>query len=197
MTNGDKNEGNIVRVEQLHDKYPTHLQPASFWEELGRTIATFGFLENCLTKAIFAYGMIKEFDDDDELEEAYMAFIREMEKTLSDALGALIEKFRRSVEAHREPPFDGFDKLITKLQNAKEYRNVISHGFWQHPDGESRSLPFFVNRKGEIYDQPMDTNFLASIRHHVVELSCEVINTVTARGWQFPSSGGPGKPVHP
>ena len=34
--------------------YPTHAHQPEFWEALGRSVATFGFLEEVLLKAIFA-----------------------------------------------------------------------------------------------------------------------------------------------
>jgi hypothetical protein len=45
----------IVDIENLPASFPTHRHSAAFWENLGRTVATFGFLEEVLGKAIFAF----------------------------------------------------------------------------------------------------------------------------------------------
>ena len=39
---------------QLPANYPTHRHGAEFWDALGRAVATFGFLEWVLGRAIFA-----------------------------------------------------------------------------------------------------------------------------------------------
>ncbi|MCI0466534.1 MAG: hypothetical protein L0Y57_05950, partial [Beijerinckiaceae bacterium] len=39
--------------DKLPAQFPTHLHPPAFWEALGRVVATFGFLEETLGKAIF------------------------------------------------------------------------------------------------------------------------------------------------
>ena len=43
-----------VNQDGLPNKFPTDGHEAAFWESLGRTVATFGFLEEVLGKAIFA-----------------------------------------------------------------------------------------------------------------------------------------------
>ena len=43
----------FVDEDGLPDGFPTHGHEAAFWESLGRAVATFGFLEEILEKAIF------------------------------------------------------------------------------------------------------------------------------------------------
>jgi hypothetical protein len=49
----------IVDIKNLPASFPTHRHSAAFWENLGRTVATFGFLEEVLGKAIFAFTATK------------------------------------------------------------------------------------------------------------------------------------------
>ena len=56
-------------------------------------------------------------------------------------------------------------------------------------------MPFFVDKKKRIFETPIDVAYLGQVRQHVVELICNVINTVTHMGWQFPGSSGPGNPI--
>ncbi len=65
------------------------------------------------------------------------------------------------------------------------------------PDEAGRSVPLFVTKKMEIFETPIDVAFLRNIQRAVAEFSCDVINTVTSQGLQFPGSKGPGKPVRP
>ena len=154
----------VVNLENLPEWYPTHIQDTKFWEALGRTVATYGFLEETLGKAIFAFTATREFADD-EIPAAFEKWCGQLPAMLSDSLGSLIEK---------------------------RLRDVFCHGSWQKPDEYGRSIPFFVNRKIEIFQEPVNDQYLDQVRRHVVDLACSVISSVTYMGWQFPSSGGPG-----
>jgi hypothetical protein len=99
----------VVAFDQLPPSFPTQAHAPAFWEALGRAVATFGFLEETLGKAIFAYTGMREIPEE-QINAAY-------------------------------------EKWILTLQH---------------------------------------------VERGVAELACEVINTVTHMGWQFPGSSGPG-----
>ena len=42
----------IVDMDTLPADFPTHRHKSEFWEKLGRAVATYGFLEEVLGKAI-------------------------------------------------------------------------------------------------------------------------------------------------
>lgn len=69
MTN-EKPTRCVVDQSALPENYPTQRHEAYFWECLGRTVATFGFLEEVLTKAIFAFTATTNYPED-EVEKAY------------------------------------------------------------------------------------------------------------------------------
>jgi hypothetical protein len=46
-----------------------------------------------------------------------------------------------------------------------------------------------------VWDTPIDIPYLKQTQKAVAELVCEVVNTVTHMGWQFPGSRGPGKTI--
>src|SRR6185437_4159400 len=89
------------------------------------------------------------------------------------------------------------DDLVEALREATKLRNVLCHRSWRSPDHLGRSVPFFVNRQKEVFETAIGLGFLRQLRQHVVDLICEVMNTVTHMGWQFPGPIGPGKPVWP
>lgn len=178
----------------LPDQFPTHRHASQFWEELGRTVATYGFLEEMLGKAIFAFSGTKTYSDD-AVAAALAKWQIMLEKALTDALGALIIGYERAAKANGGLAMENFDDLITKLKKATEIRNAICHGSWRPPNEEGASKLHFVNRKLETFDTPVDVAYLQHLREHVVELCLAVINTVTMTGYQFPGLSGPGKPV--
>ena len=56
-----------------------------FWENLGRTIATFGFLEEVLGKAIFAFTATTRYPES-EVEAAFEKWLPTLERALIDQL---------------------------------------------------------------------------------------------------------------
>lgn len=102
--------------------------------------------------------------------------------------------FGRSVKDNEECKLENADDLVDAIKKDSEYRNVLCHGSWRPPDSKAASIPFFVNRKKEIFDLPLNADQLSQIRQHVRSLIFEVVDSVTLMGWQFPG-GGPGKSI--
>jgi hypothetical protein len=194
LTGGAEPKRYIVSDKGLPDDFPTHAHRSEFWEELGRTVATFGFLEETLGKAIFSFTATREIPEDQtqaELEK----WLPKLERALSDPLNGLLEAYGKAVRDNKAATISNLDSLLEGLRKAAVIRNVICHGSWRAPDEHGRSVPFFVDRKNKIFDTSIDVGYLRQLRRHVVELTCAVINTVTHMGWQFPGSSGPGNPI--
>lgn len=194
MSDQAARDGFAIDRNQLPDGYPTHGHSAVFWEELGRTVATFGFLEEVLGKAIFAFTGTREASDDC-IELEYQKWLPMLERALSDQLGNLIKSYCDAVKKNGNANLTSMDDLLNDLRAASRLRNVLCHGSRRIPDAQGKSLPHFVNRHNEVFDTPIDATYLRQVRKHVVELACSVIDTVTRMGWQFPGSSGPGEPI--
>lgn len=179
----------------LPDLFPTHAHPPKFWEALGRTIATFGFLEEVLGKAIFAFTGTRRFASRAEAEEAFRSWLPTLERALHDALGGLIDTYGKAVRDHSGATIENLEELLTDLRAASAIRNVLCHGSWRKPDAHGRSVPLFVTRKLQVFDTGVDVAFLDRTRRDAVGLATSVIETVTHMGWQFPGSSGPGNPI--
>jgi uncharacterized protein (DUF2132 family) len=182
-----------VSIDELPECFPTHKQDAAFWESLGRAVATFGFLEEVLLKAIFSFSSTTKYSEE-KIEAEYLKWGVMLEKSLSDQLWALTETY---VKVVKNSQYKGIvtDELKSNLFEASSIRNVLCHGSWGLPNAEGASIPFFINKKKEIFDSPIDVDFLNQVQQHVKELCCDVINTVTQTGLQFPGFKGPGKPL--
>ncbi len=195
---GDARErqGYVVDINSLPPGFPTHLHSADFWEQFGRTVATFGHLEEVLGKAIFALTATVRYEET-EVQGAFERWLPTLERALIDPLGGLIESTGRACRSHPDVTFSNIDDLLNELRRASAIRNVLCHGSWQSPDAEGRSLPLFVDRQKEVFCTPVDVEYLHQTQRAVVELTCHVINTVTSMGWQFPGTKGPGTVVYP
>ncbi len=187
-------KSHTVDLDALPNKFPTNRHEAIFWESLGRVVATFGFLEETLAKAIFAFTATKPYNED-EVQKVLEAWLPKLQHALSDQLWNLIESYAKAVREHPHATIDNLDFLEERLKDTVEIRNVICHGSWPPPDTGGASIPFFVNKKQLRFNTPIDVGYLVQVQKSVSELICGVVNTVTHMGWQFPGSNGPGKVI--
>ncbi|WP_230383104.1 hypothetical protein [Paracoccus shanxieyensis] len=65
----------IIDRSKLPEGFPTHRHAAEFWEQLGRVIASFGFLEEVLGKAIFAFTATRRYSSA-EIHAEYEAWLK-------------------------------------------------------------------------------------------------------------------------
>ncbi len=89
----------------------------------------------------------------------------------------------------------GRSTIYKLLKEASKTRNVLCHGSWRPPNSNKASIPFFINRKMERFETPIDIEYLDQVQTHSTELICAVVDTVTRMGWQFPGTDGPGKVI--
>jgi hypothetical protein len=184
-----------VDCDKLPAQFPTHLHPVAFWEALGRVVATFGFLEEILGKAIFCFTATRVYPET-EIQAAYEKWLPTLQRALSDPLGGLIDSYEKAVIENPKATISDLEEVIGHLRKASIIRNVLCHGSWnRRPDEQGRSLPRFINRKNEIFETPINLAYLNQVQRHTAELACAVINTVTQMGYQFPGSNGPGNPI--
>ena len=184
----------IVDLTTLPADFPTHRHDAVFWERLGRTVATYGFLEEILCKAIFSFTATKRYEAT-EIDAALESWLPTLERALTNPLGKLIDQYGKAVRDHPDAVVETLDALLDDLREAARLRNVLCHGSWSAPDDNGASVPRFVDQKLNVFDTPIDCTFLDQVQRHVAEVSCAVINSVTQMGWQFPGSSGPGAPI--
>lgn len=196
MPESETRKGHIIDRVALHADYPTQCHQPAFWEELGRTVAAFGFLEEMLGKAIFALSGTKEFDPEGD-PDAFNEWIKTIEKALTDQLGGLIMSYESALAENQRTKDNDYSAYLAELQQAKDIRNVLCHGSWDKPDGQGRSVPKFVNRKLDIFETPVDVEFIKQTRSGLRHIICDVLDSVTSVGYQFLGSGSPGEQLWP
>ena len=186
--------GSVIQQSALPPGFPTHRHSPEFWESLGRAVATFGFLEDALSKAIFGLTATTHYAEKD-VEAAYNAWLPTLERALVDPLGNLIDVYGKALRNNQDANVENLDDLLTDLRSASALRNVICHASWPPPDATGAAVPSFVNKKHEVFQTLVDISFLQQLQKSAADLACAVINTVTHMGWQFPGSSGPGETI--
>lgn len=162
--------GYVINRAGLPENYPTHAHDPEFWEALGRAVATFGFLEEVLLKAIFATTATTPYDEG-EIEAAYKAWVPTLTRSLSDPLGNLIATYGKAVRSNTNLKIENFSVLLDDLRKASKIRNAICHGSWRTPNSEGLSIPFYVNKQGEVFDISIGVAFLAQLRKTTTDLA--------------------------
>lgn len=203
MSNSEPNQGRstpqgyVIDKARLPAQFPTQAHAPSFWECLGRAVATFGFLEETLARAIFALtGSVRPTGDEAAIKAVVDAWSVDLEKALKEQLHDLIVRFDNAVQQHPESRFEPASRaeLVNALQEARKHRNAICHASWGLPDAHGASK-MFHNRNPQTVPDSIDCAYLEQLQRHAVELACEVMNAVTHMGYQFPGTSGPGRPL--
>ena len=186
-----------VDCSKLPPLYPTHLHDAAFWCSLGRAVATFGYLEEMLKQAVFALTGSVPVPATGQ-DEAVEQWGKLLERTIVMTLSPLIDNLAKAVKEHPKARIDNLDEFIQHLRDAAKMRNVICHSSWKPPAANGSAQAFYVTGKPgdqRVLGTPVTVEWLDQLREHTAELACEVINTVTHMGYQFPGGNGPGRPV--
>lgn len=185
----------IVDKSSLPPLFPTHLHSPSFWEALGRTVATFGFMEDVLGRAVFALDATRLYVSEEELRAAYGVWQSRLERSLYEPLGPLITMYEQALRGRQNIEPSALEVLVPALRSAAIVRNVICHSSWGEPDQSGQSVPRFMNRRLEFFEGRIDVDWLLRTQQHAMHLTCDVISSVTLLGLQFPGSDGPGQPI--
>jgi hypothetical protein len=184
----------VINRSALPTEFPTQRHPPEFWEQLGRTVASFGFLEETLAKAIFAFTATTQYSEEG-VQKVLAKWPDQLKLALSDTLYPLAEVYAKVVREYQDSDFQNLNDLIDDIKKAADIRNALCHGSWHQPDASGKSELFFFNKSAEKFDTRIDTAYLRRVQDHVVDLICAVISSVTAMGWQFPGGAGPGEEI--
>lgn len=121
MNNAPEHKHFVVDIKTLPPLFPTHRHSVMFWENLGRTIATFGFLEEVLGKAIFAFSATTPYPES-EVEAAFEKWLPTLERALIDPLGGLVDAYGKAVRNNSEATITNLDDLLSELRKASVIR---------------------------------------------------------------------------
>jgi hypothetical protein len=189
----------IIDRKSLPEMFPTHQHAPEFWEHLGRAIASFGFLEDTLKKAYFAFTGTTPVAPKDA-EKAVEQWGKKLEKIMTMQLWNLANEFEVAATANPSCSTENVGELVADIKKVAELRNILCHGSWMLPDNEGKSLPRFSKKHrvtGKIVPSTdkIGIEYLSQVQAHVTDLICSVVDTVTHMGYQFPGGAGPGKPI--
>lgn len=177
---------------KLPAEWPTHRGTPAFWEELGRAVAAFGFLEDTLARACFALTAIREYASIVEAEAAFPKWRMKLERSLTDTLTSLTSRLREAFENDDRVPADVGSDIVRRLRDLAVWRNVHCHGAWVRFDADGSARLRYFRRTGdgpEALDRfSLSSQDIASVRAATVDITICLVDAVACTGVPFPGT---------
>ena len=176
---------------RLPREWPTHRCPPEFWEELGRTIAKLGFLEDCLKRAHLAITATKEYDSVEAAQAAFDAWEPALVRSMDETLGQLAQRFVEALEPDTRFTAGEVSEVDKDLNGISNWRNALCHGAWTDYDDHTglATLRYWPRGRWDEDDQSerlVCRDNLAQIGLTTVRITVRIVNLVTRHGIQFP-----------
>ena len=190
----------IIDRKKLPTNWPTHKGSPAFWEELGRAVACFGFLEDTLARTHFALTATRQYEGMAEVEARFQKWAEELQLSLTESLHDLIGRINKAFKDDDRISEETRKTVVEQLNEVRVWRNALCHGAWDSfaEDGDSAHLRFF--RKTQDGPEQLGNKYLqrleiAQIRRATAEVTSHLLNIVTSNGLQFPGSTSPGRTI--
>ena len=135
----------------------------------------------------------------EQAEKAFATWEEDLETSLNDPLGKLVERMATAIKADSRYSKDDIDAIEQGLKSVAEWRNALCHGAWvgYDPDSGVATLRYWKKKEWrQRSSRALSTTDLAKIRRKTVDLTFRVIDAVTRHGIQFPGSTSPGREIH-
>lgn len=121
-------------IEELKanlEDMPVHEPSSLFWEEIGRTVATFGMLEDLLPRALYKITGHQAVDADGDAEQQVKEWCAALIRNMSDTLGGLANTLEtawkdRDGQLHPENA-----DIVKEIQALASVRNQVCHTVYQ------------------------------------------------------------------
>ena len=174
----------------LPHNWPVHQGPANFWQELGNTIAAFGYLEYILTSCCYALLSPKPEEITRQLEENDQAAMREWIEQLrvaqTDPISSLTGKFHKLLDATGLVPFTVLEDLIGDLHKLQHWRNALCHGaLLSVAENGSAHLHHLFPQKNEFaapFPRHIDLETLSNVRAQTVDVTIRIAEVSSISG---------------
>ena len=188
MREGDDNpdEGGYW---QIPPDWPTHKGSEALWEELGRTVATFGMLEDTLARAYFhvtgQQQLIEGVDPKEQLpKEQLEAWAADLIGRLPETLKPLADRMKAAWKALDGELTERRAAMADEIKILADERNRLCHGAWVAFNEPDRGTVRYFPRKfdvGEIFLDTRSVEDLAGVRRRVTALISEIIADTQTR----------------
>ena len=171
----------------LHADWPLSRDTPAFWEELGKTVAAFGYLENELTSACYSLTAppAKPNDLTPEQVPAYLKWYAEVEAFRGDAMYVLTERLGKLLKKDGRVPHAVRVDLRKRLDELRHWRNALCHGAWFGFSGDGAGVLSHYYREGKRvvkFPTMVKLEDLADLRARIVDATLRVAEVSSVAG---------------
>ena len=170
--------------------WPVNQGPAVFWQELGRTVAAFGYLEHVLTQTCYTLLATPERAADlpDESDEALSEWYRRIVHAQTDSLSGLTQELDRVFGEDSRIPWALREDLVDRLNELRPWRNALCHGAWLSVNDDGwASLRHMYKQKGFAFAFPSKFTLkdLSGIRTRIADITIRIAEAASIAGAGF------------
>ncbi len=185
--------------DALPPDWPVNQGPAAFWQELGKTVAAFGYLEHILASTCYALlgtgeraiALLEE-NDHEALSEWYKRLLRSQ----TDSLYRLTCELDRVLTEGGLIPRAVCEDLVARLDELRPWRNALCHGAWLSVDEDgSARLEHVFRHEGlpaGFEHRNVDVKRLSDIRARTVDVTIRIAEAASVAGPAYTHMGGTG-----
>ena len=153
--------------------WPTHNGDRAFWEELGRTVATFGQLETFLPALITLLESNRKMANRED-RRTIKEDIQYLTRVLSGTLGILTSEVEKELVKNSGMIPIRWGKIIDEIKALAKERNRLCHGGWGgfDTDGMAGTVSFLPRGKDldALGGQTRSVEDLKNTRERVVQV---------------------------
>ncbi len=183
----------------LPPDWPVNQGPAVFWQELGKTVAAFGYLEHILASTCLALlgtgeraAALLEADD----HAAMRRWAERIIRSQIDPMHGLTSELDRVLREAGRVPHTHREDLIARLKELRRWRNALCHGAWLsfdqggagHLEHRYKHDNVFVAFEPRI----ITLKDLSDVRARTVDITIRVAEAASVAGPAYTHMGGVG-----
>lgn len=179
-----------IERANFSDDWPVNQGPAVFWQELGKTVATFGQLEHTL--ALTCYTLLATGERAAEVrdagDEAFAQWYERIERSQTDSMHRLTGELKNVLTEAGVVPHAVREDLVARLNELRPWRNALCHGAWFSVDKDgSASFHHMYRHQGvPVRFPPVVTlKDLSDIRARTVDVIFQVTEAASVAGAGF------------
>ena len=171
----------------MHPDWPLSPDNPEFWEELGKAVAAFGYLENVLVSACYSLTAPPADPRNMQAEQfpAHQQWYREVEAFRADSLHVLAGRFDKLLKKDGRVPHTVRNELRKQLDELRHWRNALCHGAWFGFSGAGAGILshyYMKNEQVTRFPPTVALKDLAELRARVVDATIRVEETASVAG---------------
>ena len=185
--------------DALPPDWPVNQGPAVFWQELGKTVAAFGYLEHILAStcyALLATGERAVALLEANEHEAMRRWTKRLLRSQTDSMRPLTHELDRVLTEAGLVPRAVREDLVACLDELRPWRNALCHGAWLSvaEDGSAR-LEHLYRDDDDLpvaFERNVDVKDLSDVRARTVDITIRIAEAASVAGPVYTHMGGAG-----